>query len=477
MNPKSFNCSEKDGLLELRLDEWKKVDIDKLLSEYQFLRTSIPSISEQAVKHALVSQTTASTQQEQHDSESKKRNESISAAFSELEQMFQEYTPREVWWQRITSLQNWIELFFRKSDVVQVSSLASSSSFNTEISQLQRQVLVLRNELLYERVARQQLEYQLQHVKSCPNGNWELQANFEAITHKCKQQEVEVEQLKREIQVVRSSEKDARSRITTWDQQVQKSLVQSQEVQRRLQEENLNLKEMVDKLKQEMEQQKQELEQKSQRIYELETKVTENNSKLEKLKQSEFKVEHLQEEVLMWERSHAKWINTAKQNKQLSEGIIFRDKMIDAIMAKVSQTLDKQRRLTNDKIIMGETVAQMKRDSEKHVEEIHYFKQLLEQQQASAQEQIASVNKKYMFIKELNIQLQVWVSVLVTLTFFNNPSNNYWKWSKNFSFLQKLKSYELFSHITIEAICEEDQQPVSRQKRFKLPQKTRSQLS
>jgi len=419
---------------------------------------------------------------------------SFVTAFSELEHLLQENTPREVWWQRITSLQNWIELIFRKGDLM---SAMAASSFSNELPYLQQTILSLRNELLYERVARQQLEEQLQNVNkysssssgsgnliggliggnsgsgnssgsssasssinnssgvhsregsggslvnyaqhqmqlqqgsySSPNSPlqqqqqhqypiihaaspalvnhdmWEHQVNVEALIEKNKQQEIEIQKLKQSLQAVRVSERDARARATSWDQKLQSNLSQLQHNQHKLQEENINLKEGLDLSKKQLEQLKAELENKSQRIYELETRVTENNSKLEKLKQSELKLEHLQEEVLMWERSHAKWVNAAKQNKQLTEGIVFRDKVIDALTLRLDLTMDKTRQLTSALHSKAEMLSQAKTESEKHADEIKHHKQLLEYQQANSQEQMATVQKKYALLKEINLELQ-----------------------------------------------------------------------
>lgn len=314
--------------MELKLDEWRKIDIQGLLCNFQLSKTTQTESKQVELKAPDTVPHTSS------------EGNSFVAAYSELEQMFQENTPREVWWQRILSLQSWIEMFFVKSDP------SASVMYSSDINQLQKQVLVIRNELLYERVARQQMEQQMQHINKSNVDEWESSIQVDALNLKVKQQKQEISKLKDEILALRQQEKQHKNRLNNSDVRTNSSLQDNIAVSAKLKEENTLLKESIDQLQHQNSQLKKDVESKAIKIFELETRVTENASRLQKLKQTELKIEHLQEEVFMWERSHSKWMNTAKQNKQLVDGLSLRDKMINALYAKHEITTDKMRQLS-----------------------------------------------------------------------------------------------------------------------------------
>lgn len=87
-----------------------------------------------------------------------------------------------------------------------------------------------------------------------------------------------------------------------------------------------------------------ELQAKDTEIFELKTKVTENNSKLGKRNEMQMKLEALEEEVHIWERTHSQWMNTFQQNKKLSAGILYRDKyVISSLSTSLKEATEKIR--------------------------------------------------------------------------------------------------------------------------------------
>jgi outer membrane murein-binding lipoprotein Lpp len=386
---------------ELNLDRWKNIDFDKRILDFKLFGTKTTH-QDSTLRKAFSPDGDSNNSIEDFDN------------FSQLEQLLQENRPREFWWQRIMGVQRWIELFFTNEPA------SSKDKFTSEVTDLHKQLLLVKNELLYEKCLRKELEQHCHKLQSERIQSWKDQASSDALQKKIAQQANDIHRLQEEVQIWKKADREARDRLHHWDTTLQSNLQSANATIKKLTEDYLTHSEKVDALKFQIEELKKESNVKSNRIYELETKVSENNSRMEKLKEQESKMASLMKEVHLWERSHSKLVATMKQNKELSEGIIFRNKIIDGISRKLELAQEKLHEASSLIHTKTEYIKQLKTEVFEANKFVTEWKETLEYHRTVSTEKMKALEQKYDTVKNLNAILQK----KITEMRFNMEENN-----------------------------------------------------
>jgi predicted nucleic acid-binding Zn-ribbon protein len=297
-------------------------------------------------------------------------------------------------------LQNWIQMFFNNE------SEERKSEYSNDITTLQKHVLLFRNEILYERFLRKQLEDYIKVLKYDNVSSWETKSAHQSLEKRVKYQASEIKRLQEEVQLWKKADRDSRNRLDHWDEKLNTKMTSLTESNQKLTEENLNLNESVDTLRYQIKSLQSELENKNNLIYELKTKSTENGSRLQKLKGKETQLEMLTEEVHMWERSHSKFLTTSRENRELMEGIVFRDKIIEAITAKLDQSREKMHQLSSSLHTKNALITTMKNEAGNYNEQLRKTKNLGDHQLAVVNEKLKALQHKYEALKGYHLALQ-----------------------------------------------------------------------
>jgi len=372
---------------ELNMERWKTMDIDRWILNFKTYG-SRGTQQESTLRKAL----------SPDDLESVPRGDDDS--YSQLEQLFQENRPREFWWQRIMGVQKWIETSFTNENTI------NKERFTSDVTELHKSVLLLKNELLYEKCLRQELQQHCQKLRLEQVDSWKEKAIVDSLNKKIKMQTVEIHRLQEEVKIWKKADREARDRLNHWDTTLQSNLQSANNTIKKVTEDCLTYSEKVDTLRYQIDELKKELNVKSSRIYELETIVSESSSRMEKAREQEVKLEALMKEVHLWERSHSKLIATIKQNRELNEGIIFRNKIIDGISRKLELSQEKLQDASAWIHSKTEYISSLKTELLQSNKTIAKWKEVLQQQEVVHAENQRVLQQKYDTIKHLNTILQ-----------------------------------------------------------------------
>ncbi|KAL0490444.1 hypothetical protein AKO1_009508, partial [Acrasis kona] len=324
------------------------------------------------------------------------------SSMADLDRMFHDHTPRQVWWQRLITLQSWIYIFFTNES----HHIKRDVQFTSDVSHLQRNLLLCRNELLYERYLRREMQLHVNDLKNDRMDNWLNESRVHTMNKKIKQQVLEIQRLQEQVIIWRKTDLDSRNKVHHFDDVLTHQINTLESNQRKLTEENLNLNEYIDTLKYQMQKLDKELQEKRDMIYQLKTQQTENLSRIEKYKEKESHTERLMEEVHLWERSHSEFLATSKQNEELIQGIVFRDKINDAITTKLDKTREKIHQISSSLHTNNALIQDLKKEAKDSNELLRREKTLLEHQCMLGQEKVQAVQTKYDRLKALNLALQ-----------------------------------------------------------------------
>lgn len=122
--------------------------------------------------------------------------------------------------------------------------------------------------------------------------------------------------------------------------------------------------------------------------------------------ETRLKLETLEEEIQMWERYYSQWVKTNEDNKKLSNGIIFRDKIIKALSRKLEDVTEKRRMLSSALQENNMMLQSLKKKAESHYSEEKEYKKILEFHKNISEEKIAAIQQKYQTIKDINALLE-----------------------------------------------------------------------
>ena len=122
--------------------------------------------------------------------------------------------------------------------------------------------------------------------------------------------------------------------------------------------------------------------------------------------ETRLKLETLEEEIQMWERNFSQWVKTNEANKKLSNGIIFRDKIIKALSRKLEDVTEKKRILSSSLQENNMMLQSLKKKAESHYSEEREYKKILEFHKNISEEKISAIQQKYQTIKDINILLE-----------------------------------------------------------------------
>src|SRR5690606_30926863 len=137
-----------------------------------------------------------------------------------------------------------------------------------------------------------------------------------------------------------------------------------------------------------------ELLEKDRQIFELQTKVHESEGIVKQHNETRLKLETLEEEIQMWERYYSQWVKTNEDNKKLSNGIIFRDKIIKALSRKLEDVTEKRRMLSSALQENNMMLQSLKKKAESHYSEEKEYKKILEFHKNISEEKIAAIQQK-----------------------------------------------------------------------------------
>lgn len=297
-------------------------------------------------------------------------------------------------------VQKWIETSFTNESTI------NKEQFTLDVTELHKSILLLKNEILYEKCLKQELQQRCQKLRLEQLDSWKEKALVDSLHKKIKMQTIEIHRLQEEVKIWKKADRDARDRLNHWDTTLQSNLQSANSTIKRITEDCLTNSEKVDTLRYQIEELKNELNSKSNRIYELETIVSESSSRMEKAREQEAKLDALMKEVHLWERGHSKLIATIKENKELNEGIIFRNKIIDGISRKLELNQEKLQNASSWIHSRTEYINSLKAELVQSNNTIARWKEIMQQQENVHAENIRVLQQKYDTIKNLNTILQ-----------------------------------------------------------------------
>lgn len=317
------------------------------------------------------------------------------------------------------NVQSWIERFFDSQSDLQSPNngeteppqmtLASLRElpYTSDSHKLRNQVLMLRNEILYERFLRHQTEKMMQTTHMEKANCWDRDNINKSLQVRVMQQQNEIRGLKEDVERWQKQYHEVSDRMNSWDAKMQSRVDQMNETVQRLTEENLDLHEARDRLEFQIKDMRKQLDEKNGKIEELETKYMESSTKVDRLKKTEAKSQSLQEEMFMWERSHAKWTETTKQNRELADGIILRNQIIQHLNQKLDISNTHSRSLASQLNTSKAMLDSLHIDRRNQDERIRELQSVLKQQQAISDEKVDLLEQRYRTTKALNVILHV----------------------------------------------------------------------
>lgn len=312
-----------------------------------------------------------------------------------IEKLYGEETSLESWGKKISELQNYIEVYFDKQ----------KTTFSSETQKLQKDMLVIKNQLLYERFMRLQLEKANKKLQKRIAKSWETEAQYIAIDEKYKQQENEVKNLKEQLLSYKKQRDYAKELHNHWDNILQNNLDKLQRELKKMNEKNLNLEENIDYLNEQIHKLNTGTDNNINEIYDLKVRLIVEEEKTKKLEIVKEKYNKIQEELFMLEQTRNQLAEAINNNKNLNSKIYYRDHVIKSLNSQLETSHEKIRNvlsLVHEKDITLDT---FKKQIETQYNEIQELKSLLDYQMNVNTEKLNSIERKYKTVKDINLLL------------------------------------------------------------------------
>lgn len=322
-------------------------------------------------------------------------NSAFISEMKNIEKLYGEETTLESWGKKISELQNYIEVYFDKQ----------KTSFSSETQKLQKDLIILKNQLLYERYMRSQQEKANKKLQKKLTKYWETEAQFIAIDEKYKQQEYELKNIKEQLLTFRKQKDYSKELHNHWDNILQSNLEKTQKELKKLNEKNLNLEETIDLLETQIQKLIMNSDSKINEIYNLKVRLIVEEEKNKKLEIINEKYNKIQEELFMLEQTRNLLSEALNNNKNLTSKIYYRDHVIKSLNSQLETSNEKIRNLLSLVHEKDITLDTFKKQIETLYNEIQELKSILDYQTNVNNEKIVSLEKKYKTIKELNLLL------------------------------------------------------------------------
>eukprot|EP01080_Neovahlkampfia_damariscottae_P002167 gene2167-2032_t len=329
-----------------------------------------------------------------------KRNKIDASYFStelkNIEKLDADNTSLDVWWQKISDLQNYIEDYFEKEKTI----------YTNDLTKLQKKYLVLKNEKIFERFMRKKHENYSKELKKKLINSWELEDKLIDSSRRNDQQLEEIKILKNEMKKLKEINIRTKDTQINWEAKVQNNLDQTNFRIKGLLEKKLILDEKIDTLEHENYQLKEVLDSKVTEIYQLKTRLNFLNTKeVESLKMKK-KLDSLQEEIFIFEQNQTLLLESIVKNQKLSSEILHRDKIIQALNKKLDNSLEKLRHINSIIYEKDLNISSYKLKVENQFNELQQEKQNIIYLTNVFEDKINSISRKYKTSKDINLYLE-----------------------------------------------------------------------
>jgi hypothetical protein len=320
----------------------------------------------------------------------------FSTELKNIEKLDADSTSLDVWWELVSNLQNSIEDYFEKE----------KSTYTNDLTKLQKDYLVLKNEIIFERFMRRKHQNYSKELKNKLTNTWKLENNLIASTKKIEQQEEEIKILKKDIVNLKALNVKSKEIQMNWETKIQNNLDTSTFRIKELTAKKLLSDERIDTLQHENEQLQDVLDSKVTEIYQLKTRLSYLSSKVSESIKMKKKLDSLEEEIFIFEQNQTLLLESILNNQKLSSEILHRDKIIQALNKKLENSLERLRHINSIIHEKDKHIESYKHKIEKQFDEIQQQKQNIDHLSNVYEEKMNSLQKKYKTSKEINIYLE-----------------------------------------------------------------------
>eukprot|EP01087_Luapelamoeba_hula_P003209 TRINITY_DN13000_c0_g1_i1.p1 TRINITY_DN13000_c0_g1~~TRINITY_DN13000_c0_g1_i1.p1 ORF type:complete len:934 (+),score=134.77 TRINITY_DN13000_c0_g1_i1:244-2802(+) len=273
---------------------------------------------------------------------------------------------------------------------------------------LQQQLLILRNELLFERYLRTQLFRRFGSLQRDFLSAVSSDANSSAMAEKILEQRAEHERMQAMMLAEQQELHELSSRHRKWSEELhertKKITVHSQALEKANDRLLFQLRYKDDDLKH----LQRALDQASSRVKELEIKLADASGQLFQQEDLQRKTKQLNEDLLMWGQRHATgaFADGTKEIDSLKLSIKERDALIQSLHEQLGESAKSHRSLQALFLDVKEKLSKLEREKDQKESLTSAQKQLLEYHKQITIQKILAVESKYDCIRGINTALE-----------------------------------------------------------------------
>jgi len=333
-------------------------------------------------------------------------------AKTQITKLLDDPTESKLSLQKIIQLQNLLETSFSSSNAEDlwlsndIQSLGETKIMGRHPLELQKHILLLRNQLLFERYLRQHYLRMLAEQRQTIRATEEMQLYAESLNAKLKSHKQVETELKKQIQAQKQEIHNLKEQNNKIVQKFNSKLQTFAETIESLEEQLQTLKVQCEAQQGTISALKVQVNQKDDQIFRLETKIADLTSQLAAQGDSDVKSTLLTEQVILWQLQQKQNEINERHRFKLTAKLQENEKFIHALNTRIEKLTQQITELTQQVEDSRFRLHQHEVEKEELLQRHQQLKTLLETQKNISQAKIRAVEEKYQCIKAINLRLE-----------------------------------------------------------------------